>query len=192
MASNKAPFRFGEKLRAVRERKKLTLKVVAQAAGVSESLVSQIERNRVSPAIDTLLSLADALEIDLEYLFEEYRRERPVRVILAEDRRRVNENGIVYEEVARPVEGDGTHAIESYYISVPAGTETKRGSYGHLGREFGVVTEGEGELHYETKVYPLKKGDSISFSATAPHTLINTGKTTFKALWVVTPPHRFS
>ena len=41
------------------------------AAGVSESLVSQIERNRVSPAIDTLLALADALDIDLEYLFEE-------------------------------------------------------------------------------------------------------------------------
>ena len=81
MAGNKVPFHFGEKLRAVRERKGYTLKVVAQAAGVSESLVSQIERNRVSPAIDTLLSLADALEIDLDYIFEEYRRERPVRVI---------------------------------------------------------------------------------------------------------------
>ena len=85
MPTKNTPFRFGEKLRTVRERKGYTLKVVAQAAGVSESLVSQIERNRVSPAIDTLLSLADALEIDLEYLFEEYRRERPVRVIQAEE-----------------------------------------------------------------------------------------------------------
>lgn len=191
MAHNKTPFRFGEKLRTVRERKGLTLKVVASAAGVSESLVSQIERNRVSPAIDTLLSLADALEIDLEYLFEEYRRDRPVRVIRAEERRTVGENGILFEEVARPIEGDGAHAIEAYYISIPAGNETKRGSYGHLGREFGVVTEGIGELHYETKVYHLKKGDSISFSATAPHTLVNTGSSEFRALWVVTPPHRF-
>ncbi len=191
MPTKNTPFRFGEKLRTVRERKGYTLKVVAQAAGVSESLVSQIERNRVSPAIDTLLSLADALEIDLEYLFEEYRRERPVRVIQAEERRHVKENGIVYEEVARPVEGDGAHAIESYYITIPAGLETQRGSYGHLGREFGIVTEGECELHYETKVYHLKKGDSISFSATAPHTVLNTGESVFKALWVVTPPHRF-
>ena len=65
------PYRFGEKLRAVRERKGYTLKVVAQKAGVSESLVSQIERNRVSPAIDTLLTLADVLDINLEFLFEE-------------------------------------------------------------------------------------------------------------------------
>lgn len=192
MSTNRTPFRFGEKIRAVRERKGYTLKVVAQAAGVSESLVSQIERNRVSPAIDTLLALADALEIDLEYLFEEYRRERPVRLIRADERRKIEESDILYEEIVRPVEGDGAHAIESYYITIPPGGETKRGSYGHLGREFGIVTEGHGELHYETKVYALEKGDSISFSATAPHTLVNSSKETFRALWVVTPPQRFS
>ena len=192
MATNKTPFRFGEKLRAVRERKGYTLKVVAKAAEVSESLVSQIERNRVSPAIDTLLSLADALEIDLDYLFKEYKRERPVRVIRADERRRVSENGTTYEEIVRPVEDDGSHAIEAYYVYLPVGDATKRGSYGHLGREFGVITEGKCELHYETRVYQLGKGDSISFSATAPHTLINTGTEPLKALWVVTPPQRFN
>lgn len=192
MAGIKKPFKFGEKLRAVRERKGYTLKVVAQAAGVSESLVSQIERNRVSPAIDTLLSLADALEIDLEYLFEEYRRERPVRIIRAGERRHVVENETIYEEIVRPLNDDGAHAIEAYYISLPVSGETKRGSYGHLGREFGIITEGEGELHYETKIYPLSAGDSVSFSATAPHILINSGSIPLKALWVVTPPQRFS
>ncbi len=192
MSTNKAPFRFGEKLRTVRERKGYTLKVVAQAAGVSESLVSQIERNRVSPAIDTLLALADALEIDLEYLFEEYRRERPVRLIRADERRHTTENRITYEEVVRPLEDDGAHAIEAYYITIPPGGETSRGSYGHLGREFGVITEGSVELHYETRVYTLNKGDSISFSATAPHILMNRGTEPARALWVVTPPQRFS
>ncbi len=192
MSTNKTPFRFGEKLRTVRERKGYTLKVVAQAAGVSESLVSQIERNKVSPAIDTLLALANALEIDLEYLFEEYKRERPVRVIRADERRNLNENEILYEEIVRPVEGDGAHAIEAYYITLPVSGKTQRGSYGHLGREFGVITEGNAELHYETKIFPLAKGDSISFSATAPHTLVNTGSVPLRALWVVTPPQRFS
>ena len=67
----KVPYHFGEKLRTVREKKGYTLKVVAQKAGVSESLVSQIERNKVSPAIDTLLNLADVLDINLEFLFDE-------------------------------------------------------------------------------------------------------------------------
>lgn len=79
--TKKRPYHFGEKLRQVREHKGYTLKVVAQQAGVSESLVSQIERNHVSPAIDTLLALADVLDINLEYLFEEYKRNRPVEII---------------------------------------------------------------------------------------------------------------
>ena len=37
----KIPYHFGEKLRQVREKKGYTLKVVAQKAGVSESLVSR-------------------------------------------------------------------------------------------------------------------------------------------------------
>src|SRR5574344_3164187 len=90
-----SPYHFGEKLREVREKKKLTLKAVATKAGVSESLVSQIERNHVSPAIDTLLSLAEVLDINLEYLFEEYNRKRPVQIIRAGERRQLNEDDVV-------------------------------------------------------------------------------------------------
>ena len=90
----KVPYHFGEKLRQVREHKGYTLKVVAQKAGVSESLVSQIERNHVSPAIDTLLALADVLDINLEFLFDEYRKKRPVQVIRATERPSKNEDDI--------------------------------------------------------------------------------------------------
>jgi transcriptional regulator with XRE-family HTH domain len=47
-------YQFGEKIREVRNRRQLTLREVADRAGVSESLVSQIERDKISPAIDTL------------------------------------------------------------------------------------------------------------------------------------------
>ncbi|MBR1911000.1 MAG: helix-turn-helix transcriptional regulator, partial [Treponema sp.] len=93
-------YHFGEKIRAVREKKHLTLKAVAQQAGVSESLISQIERNRVSPAIDTLLSLANVLDLNLEYLFEEYNQRRPVSVVHAGERRTIHEEEIIYEEVS--------------------------------------------------------------------------------------------
>jgi transcriptional regulator with XRE-family HTH domain len=187
----RVPYRFGEKLRTVRERKGYTLKVVAQRAGVSESLVSQIERNRVSPAIDTLLLLADVLDINLEFLFEEYRRERPVQVIKSDERRTLAEDDVNYEELARPEESDGQHAFESYVIKIPVGSHTHRGSYGHLGRELGVIIHGKGQLRYENLVYDLDEGDSVSFSASAPHTLVNIGDTQLEAIWVVTPPQRF-
>jgi transcriptional regulator with XRE-family HTH domain len=191
LGKKKVPYRFGEKLRKVRERKGYTLKVVATRAGVSESLVSQIERNRVSPAIDTLLTLADVLDINLDYLFEDYRRKRPVQVIRNAERRTLSEEDVKFEELARPDEADGRHALESYVIEIPAGSQTHRGSYGHLGREFGVIVQGKGQLHYENLIYDLNEGDSVSFSASAPHTLTNNGDTILRAIWVVTPPQRF-
>ncbi len=188
----KAPYHFGEKLRAVRERKGYTLKVVAQRAGVSESLVSQIERNRVSPAIDTLLSLAEVLDINLEFLFEEYRRKRPVEIIRKEERRSVDEDSVRYEEIVRPNSEDGNHTMESYLITIPPKSQTHRGSYGHIGRETGFVLSGQGELHYEKNVYQIKAGDGISFSAGAPHVLVNNGDEPLRAIWTVTPSQRFN
>ncbi len=189
--SKKVPYHFGEKLRQVREHKGYTLKVVAQRAGVSESLVSQIERNHVSPAIDTLLSLADVLDINLEFLFEEYRKERPVQIIRADERAFVNEDDITYEALAKPVSSEKDTSIESYVLKIPAGSHTHRGSYGHIGRELGVITKGRGKLTYDSREYILEEGDSVSFSAVAPHILENAGDTELEAIWVVTPAQRF-
>ena len=187
----RVPYHFGEKLRAVRERKGYTLKTVAEKAGVSESLVSQIERNRVSPAIDTLLSLAAVLDINLEFLFEEYRRERPVQIIRRGEGRRIAEEEISFEELSSPEEQDGQHAFEAFVLTVPIGSHTHKGSYGHLGREFGFILKGKAEVHYENLIYELNEGDSVSFSAGAPHVIYNIGQVPLEAIWVVTPPQRF-
>ncbi len=187
----KKTYHFGEKIRAVREKQHLTLRTVAQQAGVSESLVSQIERNRVSPAIDTLLSLANVLDINLEYLFEEYNRRRPVMIIRSGERRSIHDDDITYEEVTQPTEKEGEHSIESYLITIPVGSETHKGQYGHLGRECGIIIEGKARLKYESNEYELGTGDSVSFSASAPHTIENVGDSPLKALWIVSPAQRF-
>jgi mannose-6-phosphate isomerase-like protein (cupin superfamily) len=56
----------------------------------------------------------------------------------------------------------------------------------------GILLEGEAELLYGTESYNLKQGDSVSFSSSVPHTLINTGKKKLKAIWIITPPRMFS
>ena len=187
----KVPYHFGEKLRQVREHKGYTLKVVAQKAGVSESLVSQIERNHVSPAIDTLLALADVLDINLEFLFDEYRKKRPVQVIRANERPSINEDDITYEQLAKPSGSDTENSIESYVLHIPAGSHTHRGSYGHIGREFGIITKGKARLTYENTEYILEEGDSVSFSAGVRHVLENVGDCDLEAIWFVTPAQRF-
>ena len=189
--AKKMPYHFGDKLRQVREHKGYTLKVVAQRAGVSESLVSQIERNHVSPAIDTLLSLAEVLDINLEFLFEEYRKVKPVKIIKANERASLAEEDIIYEELARPTTPDKDDSIESYVIKIPAGSHTHKGSYGHIGRELGIIVKGKAKLTYDNTEYILEPGDSVSFSAGVPHILQNVGECELEAIWVVTPAQRF-
>lgn len=185
----KRTYHFGEKLREVREHKGYTLKVVAQRAGVSESLVSQIERNHVSPAIDTLLALAEVLDINLEYLFEEYRKERPVQIIRADERPSVQDDDIVFEGLAKPTGTD--NPLEVYVMKIPAGLHTHRGSYGHFGREIGYITKGQAQLTYNNETYILNEGDSVSFDARAPHVIQNVGRSDMESVWVVTPAQRF-
>jgi transcriptional regulator with XRE-family HTH domain len=182
-------FHFGEKIRSVRERRSLTLKEVADRAGVSESLVSQIERNRVSPAIDTLLALADAVDIDLEYLFSDYRRERSVRVVRKGERSTFTRPGVLYERLAQ-LDGasQGRDGIEAYRITLEPGAKTGGKEYGHPGWELGIVTEGVAELTVGHKTYRLEVGDSASFRADAPHVLANGGESVLRVFWIITPP----
>ena len=84
----KIKYRFGEKLRDIREKKGITLKTVATSVSVSESLISQIERNKVSPSIDTLFAIAESLDVDLDYLFSDYQKKRKVNILKEEDRKK--------------------------------------------------------------------------------------------------------
>ena len=188
---SKIQYQFGTKLREIREKKGYTLKQVAQSAGVSESLVSQIERNKVSPAIDTLLTLASVLDVNLEYLFEEYNRQKPITIIHEGERRELYEDDVRMEELIKTRQQNSEHSMESYMLTIPVGSSTHRGNYGHIGHEFGVILEGKGIMHYESKQYELREGDSVSFAAGSPHMLENSGDIPLKALWVVTPAQRF-
>lgn len=182
-------YKFGEKIRNVRDRRGLTLKEVAEKAGISESMVSQIERNRVSPAIDTLLALADALEIDLEYLFSDFRRERSVQIVKATDRSTFTKPGVLYERLAQ-LEGimPGIDGIEAYEISLEPGAQTGSDEYGHKGSELGLIVEGRAELVIGKETYSLEKGDSAGFASDFPHILRNTSQKPLRVFWVITPP----
>ena len=181
-------FAFGDKIREVRERKGITMKEVARRAGLSESLISQIERNRISPALDTLLSIVDILNIDLEYLFSDYKKERNVNIVKKKERRMIVVEGTKYEQLSHTAGLGEEHSIEAYYLEIGPGGKKGSIEYGHTGHELGVIIEGDGEFEIGKKSYILYAGDSISFSSDSPHLLKNLGTGPLKAFWVVTPP----
>ena len=62
---------FGERMRILRDRRGLTQARFAKLAGVAADTVSRIEGARFSPSLDTMLKLAEALDLPLEALLRE-------------------------------------------------------------------------------------------------------------------------
>lgn len=184
----KTVYRFGEKLRDIREKKGITLKTVALQIAVSESLISQIERNKVSPSIDTLFAIAEALDIDLDYLFSDYQKKRKVTILREEDRKKIETDGIVYHQLSVLPGAIEKYAIESFVMEISKGSKKGHDDYGHTGNEFGYILEGRGKLTYGKDEFLFCAGDSISFSSEIPHKVECLSEEPLKALWMVNPP----
>ena len=60
---------LGARLREVRRQRGITLKQVAEAVGVTESFVSQVERGTANPSVATLRRMAEALGETVASLF---------------------------------------------------------------------------------------------------------------------------
>ena len=181
-------YKFGHKLRTVRERKGYTLKDVATKAEVSESLISQIERNKVSPSIETLLLIADVLDIDHEYLFSDYRKKRLVSIVRRDQRGTIRQGKVAFHQLLINGEISKDSAIEAFLLELDPDGEKGDREYGHAGMEFGIILEGQAELFYGSETYTLEEGDSIYFPSDMPHLFKNSGEKSLKAIWVISPP----
>jgi len=62
---------LGEMLRKTRKEKGVSISELAKKTGYTKSFISQVERNKTSPSINSLMKLASALEIRLTDLFRE-------------------------------------------------------------------------------------------------------------------------
>jgi len=62
---------IGEKLRAVRQERQMSLRELAIKAEVSASMLSQIETGKVFPSVRSLYGIAAALDVSIDYFFPE-------------------------------------------------------------------------------------------------------------------------
>lgn len=62
---------IGEKLKAVRQGHKMSLRELAKKAEISASMLSQIETGKVSPSVRSLYDIANALGVTVDYFFPE-------------------------------------------------------------------------------------------------------------------------
>jgi len=178
---------MGKILRLFREKSHRNLSDVAPGAGISVSMLSQIERGIVSPSIDTLCMVCRVLDIDMAELFRRLSPVEPVRIHKGGERLTLESGGVRYEQLMTSQTAE--YPAEIFRIEVKPGCATAMSGGGHEGTEMGYVLEGRARLTVGEEKYAIDENDSLYFSAHLPHRLANTGRKVFRAVWSISPPH---
>lgn len=179
--------KLGALLRAIRTSRNLTIKEVAAKAGISSSLLSQIERNRISPSLDTLLQILEVYGVPPGKFFKDYETSSRVDIVRKDQRKIYQRKGFKYETLCGESQAKGNHSFNAFFLELAPGQQRGDESDGHLGRELGIIVKGSAQLIYGEDVYELKQGDSVSFFSQIPHVIKNSSEEIFQAYWVVTP-----
>ena len=149
---------------------------MASKAGVSSSLLSQIERNRISPSLDTLLQLLEVYGVPPDKFFKDYETMNRVEIIKKDQRRVYQRKGFKYETLCGLSQAKGNHSFNAFFLELAPGQQRGDEDDGHLGRELGIVVNGSGQLIYGGEVYDISDGDAVSFSSQIPHVIKNAGE----------------
>jgi transcriptional regulator with XRE-family HTH domain len=189
-----APSQIGERLREARSRKGMTVREIARRVGVSPSLISQIERDKVNPSVSTLWSLVTVLGLTMGDLFSEesapqdappeVRPDAAGPVTAPGGRAVINlETGVHWERLTAATDP----VVEFLTVEYPPGAAScsEDSLVRHGGKEYGYVTEGRLGVRVGFDEWELGPGMAISFDASAPHRLWAVGDQPARAIWVV-------
>jgi transcriptional regulator with XRE-family HTH domain/quercetin dioxygenase-like cupin family protein len=179
--------KLGALLRTIRNTRTLTIKEVTAKAGVSSSLLSQIERNRISPSLDTLLAILEVYGVSPNDFFKDYETSSRVEIVKQGDRKTYQRKGFKYEKLCGDSQNKGNHSFNAFFMELAPGQQRGNTDDGHLGRELGIVVKGSARLVYGEETYEINRGDSVSFFSQIPHVIENISNNIFQAYWVVTP-----
>ena len=175
----------GERLRAIRLLRRLTLREVADAAGVSESFVSQLERGRSSASVATLQRLAAALGIEISDLFADERPSGP-RILRQQERQLLEWGHLGRKALLTP---KPFHSLEVLAAEFEPGGSTGDEPYTHGdSEELLLVIEGLVHVQLGTEVYELRAGDSVHYRSSTPHRVRNPSGDAAEVLFVISPP----
>lgn len=181
--------RLGQKIRALRQERRLTLQELSEATGLSKPLLSQIENEQVIPPIATLLKIAKGLKVGIHFFFEEEGDRRSYVLTRAGEvaispRRPGNDQpqGYLYRSLAP---GIRHKAMEPFLVEFQLREWDDAYFYSHDGEEFIYLLEGNLEVHLGDEVLTLVPGDSIFYDSSLPHGYVSVGPIKAKAVAVL-------
>jgi transcriptional regulator with XRE-family HTH domain len=175
---------LGERIKDIRKKNKKTISNVANAAQVSNGLISRIENGRTIPSLPVLLNIINALEIEVAEFFEGMPKPSSLNFIIS----RSEENTIIEKEddakgfAYKYIFDKQLSSIGFEAVLLEIQPKSLRGKVETDAYEFKYMLSGECIYKIGEKEVLLKEGDSIFFDGRIPHVPINRGNVSAKML----------
>ena len=176
---------MGQRIREVRQKKGMTLREAAEAAGVSESFLSQVERGLANPSVASLRRIADAMHERVASFFV---GDAPQGMLVrVKDRRRlVHPMGMLEDYLLTP---PTARKLQIIYCVAGPGDGSGHERYTHVAdEECVIVLSGRLDVGLGDETYTLESGDALLLDPKDPHSFHNPGPEPATMLWVQTPP----
>lgn len=177
---------IGEHLRELRRRRHLGIRELALRSGISHSTISLIERDRISPSVDTLSAILDALGTTLPGFFSGITSLVPSSPFYsARDCIEIgNNDSISYRMLGVNFPNRTILMLHETYAP---GADTGE-AFSHQAQEAGFVMSGAVEITVGHESRVLKAGDGYYFDSRAPHRFRNATSEPSQIISAVTPP----
>jgi transcriptional regulator with XRE-family HTH domain len=171
---------LGTRIRTLRLERRRTLRQLADATGLSVSMVSMLERGRANPSIGTLVATAAALGVPMTSLFGDAAgRASPViplgRQPVMRTRRGVRRRLVIRDPGTNIEVAENTYAPGTASADVPIR---------HIGREMGLLLEGVLAVQVGGERYTLHPGDAVVIDSARPHRFVNVGRRMARTIWI--------
>ncbi len=176
---------IGSRIRELRHKKGLSVTELARRAGISKSMISQVEREDANPSVETVRAIAAALEVPVFALFLE-EGQSPGALVRKSERITLTIPGSeIVRELLTP---DLQRAMALILGRIPPGAVSSPAPTTHRGEECILVLQGTVVVHLQDEQYVLEAGDTFYFDARVPHLFTNPGDTEAELLSAIAPP----
>jgi len=158
---------IGDRVKALRINQKRTLQEVADASGLSKSMISKIENNLTVPSVATLVKIAKALATDISSLLEEQGWLSAIytkKSTTEQNFTRTEKGYHIY-----PFASGFRNKKMQPFLFVARKGEVKPHGLSHDGEEFIYVIKGEMSMKVGDTEYQLGEGDSLYFNSLQKH-----------------------
>ncbi len=169
---------IGEKIKAKRTQKKITLEELANRAGVTKGLISQIENNRTVPSLPVLFNIIHSLQEDLKSFFEdmhEHFTNGHVFIVRNGEEKRFEKEpvkGFTYKRIL--TKSLVTQAVDFVLLELKKGAVRKQ-MIRTDAFECKHILKGSIEYQIEKEKFILHEGDTLFFDGRAKHRVRNLG-----------------